>query len=263
MKYNLYGYSQQKAIELGLDDRDLMILRWFVDYKDTGKMAKKIINDDVYYWIKYEGIVEAFPIAGWKKDTVYRRLKKLVNAKVLKHETIKQCGVWSYYTIGENYIELLDSNGKSTVDIIEEPFGNKSEVNGNKSRTKYSSINNSSINNLNKKEKGNTEIDDLIESYTDNKELIDTLYEFIKFRKGIKKPMTTQAVKLMLNKLNKFSNNDSVKIEILNQSILNGWTGIFELKNGYNRNITNNNNCNSTETKGEIKFGVKSDYIVY
>lgn len=161
MKYNLYGYSQQKAIELGLDDRDLMILRWFIDYKDTGKMAKKIINDDVYYWIKYEGIVEAFPIAGWKKDTVYRRLKKLVNAKVLKHETIKQCGVWSYYTIGENYIELLDSNGKSTVDIIEEPFGYKSEVNGNKSegvgknsevngnksRTNNSSINNSSIKN--------------------------------------------------------------------------------------------------------------------
>ena len=117
--------------------------------------------------------------------------------------------------------------------------------------------------NNNKKEKRKTEIDDLIESYTDNKELIDTLYEFIKFRKGIKKAMTTQAVKLMLNKLNKLSNNDSIKIEILNQSILNGWTGIFELKNGYNRNITNNNNCNSTETKGEIKFGVKSDYIVY
>ena len=38
MKYNLYGYSQQKAIELGLDDRDLMILRWFIDYKDTGKI---------------------------------------------------------------------------------------------------------------------------------------------------------------------------------------------------------------------------------
>ena len=117
--------------------------------------------------------------------------------------------------------------------------------------------------NNNKKEKRKTEIDDLIESYTDNKELTDTLYEFIKFRKGIKKPMTTQAVKLMLNKLNKLSNNDSIKIEILNQSILNGWTGIFELKNGYNRNTTNNNNCNSTETKGEIKFGVKSDYIVY
>lgn len=117
--------------------------------------------------------------------------------------------------------------------------------------------------NNNKKEKRNTEIDDLIESYTDNKELIDTLYEFIKFRKGIKKPMSTHAVKLMLSKLNKFSNNDSIKIEILNQSILNGWTGIFELKNGYNRNTTNNNNCNSTETKGKIKFGVKSDYIVY
>ena len=44
MKYTIHGFSQQKAIELGLDDRDLMILRWFVDYKDTGKMVKKIFR---------------------------------------------------------------------------------------------------------------------------------------------------------------------------------------------------------------------------
>ena len=31
MKYTIYGFSQEKAIEFGLDDRDLMLLRWFVD----------------------------------------------------------------------------------------------------------------------------------------------------------------------------------------------------------------------------------------
>ena len=140
MKYTIHGFSQQKAIEFGLDERDLMILRWFIDYKDTGKMAKKVIDGDMYYWIKYDGIIEAFPIADWKKDTVYRRLKSMAKKEILKHKTLKQGGVWSYYTIGPNYIYLTDTNGEIVID-----FGNKSEGIGNKSGTKNSSIINSSI----------------------------------------------------------------------------------------------------------------------
>ena len=140
MKYTIHGFSQQKAIEYGLDDRDLMILRWFVDYKDTGKMARKIIDNDMYYWIKYDGITEAFPIASWKKDTVYRRLRGMADKGVLKHKTLKQGGIWSYYAIGPNYIYLTDTNGEIAVEV-----GNKSEGIGNKSGTKNSSIINSSI----------------------------------------------------------------------------------------------------------------------
>ena len=106
MKYTIHGFSQQKAIELGLDDRDLMILRWFVDYKYTGKRVKKILEGDVYYWIKYEEIQEAFPILKWKKDTVYRRLKTMVSKGVLKHKTVKEFGTYSFYTIGPNYLGL-------------------------------------------------------------------------------------------------------------------------------------------------------------
>ena len=112
MKYTIHGFSQERALQLGLDEKDLMILRWFIDYKDTGKMVKKIINDDMYYWIKYEGIIEAFPIVKWKKDTVYRRLINMVKVGVLKHTTLKQGGVWSYYSIGEEYIKLTDTSGE-------------------------------------------------------------------------------------------------------------------------------------------------------
>ena len=42
--------------------------------------------------------------------------------------------------------------------------------------------------------------------------------------------MTDNAVKLLINKLNKFTTNVNEQIEILNQSIMNGWTGIYELK---------------------------------
>ena len=120
MKYTIHGFSQQKAIELGLDDRDLMILRWFVDYKDTGKMVKKILDNDMYYWIKYEGIQEAFPIINWKKDTIYRRLKAMASKGVLKHKTVKEFGTYSFYAIGPNYLGLTDTKHEMSV-------GNKSD----------------------------------------------------------------------------------------------------------------------------------------
>ncbi|CEN74870.1 Uncharacterised protein [[Clostridium] sordellii] len=49
MEYSIHGFSQEKAIELELDDRDLLILNWFVKFKDSERMISKIISDDKYY----------------------------------------------------------------------------------------------------------------------------------------------------------------------------------------------------------------------
>ena len=67
--------------------------------------------------------------------------------------------------------------------------------------------------------------------YSDVPELNETIIAFIDYRKGIKKPMSDRAITLLLGKLNKMSNSVQEQIEILNQSILNGWQGIFPLKN--------------------------------
>ncbi len=66
--------------------------------------------------------------------------------------------------------------------------------------------------------------------YNADPQLNATIKEFIKFRRGMKKPMTDHAIELLINKLNKLSSNTSEQIEILNQSMLNGWQGIFPLK---------------------------------
>lgn len=82
----------------------------------------------------------------------------------------------------------------------------------------------------NKKKK--TEYDLIIENYTNDLQLRNTIYEFIKMRKAIKAAMTSNALKLMLSKLDKLSNCDKdKKFKILEQSIMNSWKGIFELKN--------------------------------
>lgn len=247
MKYTIYGFSQLHATEMGLDDRDLMVLRWFVDYKDTGKMVKKIINDDMFYWIKYEGIIDSFPIVKWKKDTVYRRLKKMASLGVLKHETVKQGGVWSYYALGSKYIVLLDTNGE--INPVNKEVGNKSEWSEiNPNQTEINPEQNINLLYSNKKEeekadnspcpkisdtvkKERTSLDKLIAEYTSNTELIETLKDFLKMRKTIKKPMTDKALKLLLNKLNKYAaNDDNKKIYMLNESIEHSWQTVYEPK---------------------------------
>jgi hypothetical protein len=60
-------------------------------------------------------------------------------------------------------------------------------------------------------------------------ELIDALNRFVEFRRSIKKPMSDHAIDLMANKLRGMANTDAERIEILNQSIMNGWQGIFQI----------------------------------
>ena len=58
----------------------------------------------------------------------------------------------------------------------------------------------------------------------------DVVQEFILYRKEIKAPMTEHAVKLLIGQLQKLSSDPDEQIEILRQSIVNGWKGIFSLK---------------------------------
>lgn len=113
-------------------------------------------------------------------------------------------------------------------------------------------INNTTNNTFNiKKEKKKTEYDLLIDDYTFDEKLKETLYDFIKMRKSIKSPMTTKALKLLMGKLEKlaFGNTDK-KIAILEQSIMNSWKGVFEIKEG--------NYGNNTYTKDTSNYqGVK------
>jgi hypothetical protein len=53
--------------------------------------------------------------------------------------------------------------------------------------------------------------------------------------------MTDHAVDLLIKKLNGMTTDVSEQIEILNQSIMNGWQGIFPLK-GSDNNVGKNQN---------------------
>ncbi len=64
--------------------------------------------------------------------------------------------------------------------------------------------------------------------------LEEAIEEFKKHRAKMKKPMTDRAVALLMSKLDKLAgDDDELKIAILEQSIFNGWQGVFDLKDGF------------------------------
>ena len=61
-------------------------------------------------------------------------------------------------------------------------------------------------------------------------QLAEALNAFAEHRKKLHKPMTDRAKALMLSKLSKMASTEQEQIAILNQSIMNGWQGVFPLK---------------------------------
>ena len=266
MKFTMSGFNQKKLIEFGLDLKDTALLRYFIDFKDTDSMSMIIVNNKPYYWVKYEALKEDLPILGIKSNVVLRRrLKKLEECGILEHYHKLKGGSFSYYGIGDNYKCLLSkvssvkdfNNFQENIDATPQtekfnPLNSKVEPLKPKSLTPQTkkfkqnnpSTKDKSTKDNNKKEKEKkTEFDMLIEEYTSNKNLKESLYEFIKFRKGIKAAMTTLSLKKNLNRLSQLApEDDSLKIKIIDQTIMNGWKGLFPLsKDKVIKSITKNN----------------------
>jgi len=77
--------------------------------------------------------------------------------------------------------------------------------------------------------------------YFDNDTLNDAFVEFIKMRKTIKKPMTDNAIKRAINKLNNLAGtDDDLAIQIVNQSVDHCWQDFYPLKDAMPQGSTGN-----------------------
>ena len=78
--------------------------------------------------------------------------------------------------------------------------------------------------------------------YDPDEKLNQAILDFIDFRKKIRATMTDGAITLMLNKLNKMTADNNEKIEILEQSVMNGWKSVYPIKR--NKQSPNSNKFN-------------------
>ena len=161
---------------------------------------------------------------GTTKQTIIKVLKSLTAKKYIKKSESYQNNVkFCTYKINTTVVEKLTGSQKSLPN--------------------NETLDNESLYNKNKKE-AKTDFDVLIDEYTNNDKLKIAIYEFIKMRKGIKKPITSYGLKKMLNKLDRLASDDDTKVQILDQSIEHSWNGIFELKNDKGNNSNGRNQQN-------------------
>lgn len=174
------------------------------------------------------------------KDSVNAALKELERFGYLRRtQAVDALGKFSGYNyeIFEQPQRTQAENPTTAKPFAENPStGKPTTENPQQLSTDYSipkktSIEKSSTEREERKKKATpSSYDAIISERIFDEEVKATLYEFIKMRKLMKKPLTDFALVKLINKLEKISTDPRVQIEVLEKSILNNWQDIYEPK---------------------------------
>ena len=180
---------------------------------------------------------------GWSRGKLERFLECLESDQMLTRKrtqngqllTLVNYGL--YQDGGQRTDSKRTANGQRT--------DSKRTANGQRTDTNNNNNNENNDNNVNNE---NNETSVVSESpkgtprrYFPNDDLLEKTFEdFRKMRIKIKKPMTDRAIELMLSRLEKLSTDPRQQAKILEQSIRQSWSGIYELhddepKNGQSK----------------------------
>jgi len=269
MKYAIEGFNQEEAVNMQLDIKDLEILRWFIDFYDNMKDVHH--DNEVYKWVKYQAIIDDLPVLYINStDVIARHFKKLCDVRVLKKYTLKQKGTFSCFKTDVNYCRLLkrveQTTKKSEGVRLKSRTGYDLKVGTNNSSIReYTSIIKDTEriahkdyevlcdSNLMKASLADDTTSDAMKQNTRQKQIKkDLSYDrtlfsddennsiqlFIEYRKERKKELTTQALKMIINKLIDFKKNNFNICECIDNSILKNYLSVFEFKNNNIQNST-------------------------
>lgn len=219
-----------------------------------------LCNEKGYCWASNGYFADLYEVS---KVTVSRWIKALVDKGYISTEIeFKE----NSKEILHRYIKIVDTpiNKKDEGYYQKDNEGINKNVNApiNKNVKENNTYINNTINNTSdikkerKKEKKQTNYDSIINESIQEESVKQEIYEFIKMRKLMKKPLTDRALKLLISKLKKLSSIPAEQVQILDNSIMNNWQGIFPLKNnnGYQ------NNYGKTEVKRDGSDYAEFDY---
>lgn len=202
---------------LGLTERQLLIYQKLYEKCNFKDMTVKYTAEQLSCDIRIVSI---------DNQAIGRELKKIQKLGIVSVIEQGRSGHPTTYKIqklNENYVKAEQKLKLSNINGLDSGNENCLKTNQKLSENPIKEKEN------NKKEK-DTGLDKIIDSYSDDTELICTIRDFLKMRKAIKKPMTDRALKIMLNKLDKYADTPQKKIKILENSIENSWQGVFPLK---------------------------------
>ncbi|RHF75056.1 hypothetical protein DW663_01300 [Fusobacterium mortiferum] len=130
IKYTIASVQQKKLIELDLDIKDAFILSYL---KDTiganSKFISKVVDNEIYYWIKYSSLIAYLPILKIENEKVIARrfseyeklglIKRHIH-KVTNKITKAFVGNYTFINLTDKFSELFEENKIETdVDELE------------------------------------------------------------------------------------------------------------------------------------------------
>lgn len=181
-------------------------------FKDMGLI--EILDNGAIYMLDIENYIGKSSTEADRRRLFDRRIKK--EKKCLENSDVRNLGEISEKSIPEIEIDIeIEKEIKKDINIKEK---DKKET--------YKSI---------------------VSRFTQNPMLIQSLNDFIEMRKKMK-GFTPKALKLALNNLNKLTNDDNTKIEIVNQSVMNSWKSFYPLK------------TNATSNYNQLSKPINTDY---
>ena len=227
----IHFFSDEVALEAG--NNGAIMLNHL--HKKKKKNADNEMNyHDGYFWT-YNSIAaykKQFPF--WSEKTIYRILRELEVNGYVKTGNYNQSAYdrTKWYALTEKSLKLL----KSTIgEEDKNSQDNATETTMTDCPNEITQSDNAHLDKLYKctlykNKHKERHINKHSESANCSPELAEALAAFAEHRKKLKKPMTARAKELMLSKLSKMASTEQEQIAILNQSIVNGWQGVFPLK---------------------------------
>ena len=143
MRKIVLGYLQEEGIKLGIDLKDLQIIRYIYDFIKLGFVVSREIDGEKFYWIKSSHLLKELPILEIKNcEVLRRRLKNLVELKILDYRLVKKGGLFTFYRFGENYKLLLAR--EEEINEFNFRFNNYKEAYDKSKKDNYKAIHNNS-----------------------------------------------------------------------------------------------------------------------
>ena len=112
MKY-IHGFLSKRLKEVGVSHDESLVIRYLLNFINSNRMEKILVEGEFYYWVKYEKVVEDLEILGIKKQAISDMLHYDLGVKPLdwderlnlmsastrkKREKAKFLGIFKRYT---------------------------------------------------------------------------------------------------------------------------------------------------------------------
>ena len=116
IKYTIGAVQQSKALEYDLDLKDAFILTYLKELTSK-KLIQKVIDNNTYYWIDYDALIDYMPLLGISTSKVLgRRFAKYEELGFIKRHLHKSyskakgqfSGSWTFIMFEEKFNELFE-----------------------------------------------------------------------------------------------------------------------------------------------------------